>query len=198
MFGGPPPQHHRSRPNQYNQSFYGFTDPFQLFNSMFGDLHDLNQGRGFGNGYRDPFFDDGDEVFGSGRRRGGVNGGPGMGAFGSFGFGSPMMNMMLGGGAGGRGFSTQSMSSSSTGVFGNGNGGRWVSESRMTRTINGVTESIVKRKDSQVRISPLEGEVNSSLTRCYTGQRACHAHLPRRPRTPYPQRHRTRFLHTQK
>ncbi|EIM86722.1 DnaJ-domain-containing protein [Stereum hirsutum FP-91666 SS1] len=150
MFGGPPPQRHRSRPHQYNQSSYGFTDPFQLFNQMFGDLHDINQGRGFGNSYRDPFLDDDDdEVFGSGRRRGGVNGGPGMGAFGSFGFGSPMMNMMLGGGAGGRGFSTQSMSSSSTGGFGNGNGGRWVSESRMTRTINGVTESIVKRKDSQ-------------------------------------------------
>jgi len=31
--------------------------------------------------------------------------------------------------------------------------GRWVAESRMTRTVNGVTESVWKRKDGTVRLT---------------------------------------------
>ncbi|KAG0709182.1 hypothetical protein DFH29DRAFT_218291 [Suillus ampliporus] len=102
--------------------FHGFTDPFVLFNQIFGDLH-----RAFS---RDPF----------GHRDGGQ------------GFMSPtsMHHMtsspfeFLTGG------NVNMYSSSSRGSNAGGpNGSRWVSESYTTSTVNGVTHTKVVRRDSQ-------------------------------------------------
>ncbi|KAG8220874.1 hypothetical protein J3R82DRAFT_2371 [Butyriboletus roseoflavus] len=105
----------------------GFTDPFVLFNSIFGDIH-----RAF---EVDPFFDD---TFG---RHG----------FGSNHFGGSFLNsgfhpmapspFDFGGG---------SMLGSSMHSFSNGgSGGRWVSESWTSSNVNGVTHTKCVRKDSE-------------------------------------------------
>ncbi|KAI6038082.1 hypothetical protein EDC04DRAFT_3026346 [Pisolithus marmoratus] len=101
--------------------FRGFTDPFVLFNSIFGDIH-----RAFS---EDPLFNDPfDRPY-----TGGfpspfslVAGSP---------FGAPRGNM-------------QSISSSSHGMLSGGNG-RWTSETWTTQTINGVTQTKCIRRDSE-------------------------------------------------
>lgn len=125
---------------------FAFTDPFELFNSIFGDLH---RGPLGGSLFDDPFFDDFPSPFGGARR----NRDP----FDSFGRGSLMSP--FGGLLGGSMFSPfqQIMDSPNANVrsasysaigYDNGQERRWVSQSRMTRTINGVTESVWKRTDS--------------------------------------------------
>ena len=132
---------------------YAFTDPFELFNSLFGDFH-----RAFEN---DPFFADAFPSRGPGFARspfgsmfppsrgntfdsaffrdpfGGSPFGP---------FGGPMMGgpMITDGNFGGQ---SRTYSSSSSSF---GQGGQWVSQSQMTRTINGRTETIIKRRDAEV------------------------------------------------
>jgi hypothetical protein len=71
--------------------------------------------------------------------------------------------------------------------------GRWVSESRMTRTVNGVTESIWKRKDGVVCVPshyiPRVKWLNAdAITLLRPGQRVRHIHLSRRARTAHCQR----------
>lgn len=111
----------------------GFTDPFVLFDSIFGNLH-----RAF---EADSFFDDpfGRRGFGSNHFGGGfVNGG--------FPFMLPSPFDFSGGG----------MRSSSMQSFGNsGNGGRWVSESWTSSTVNGVAHTKCVRRDSDVSIRVL-------------------------------------------
>ncbi|EGN96625.1 hypothetical protein SERLA73DRAFT_184729 [Serpula lacrymans var. lacrymans S7.3] len=110
----------------------GFTDPFELFNSIFGDMH--QQFSQFNNdSFLDPFG-------GHGRSRGRTNTFNGFGP--SFPFG-PSIMVSNGNGHGRSGFHQSQHS------FSSGSGqGRWVSESRSMTTINGVTESKWTRRDS--------------------------------------------------
>ncbi|KIM68123.1 hypothetical protein SCLCIDRAFT_1209521 [Scleroderma citrinum Foug A] len=108
----------------------GFTDPFVLFNSIFGDLH--------GAFSRDPFFNDPFDHSFSGRGVSPFNGGftsPLSQFFGSSPFDGPRGN-------------TQSFVGSSRGLMSGGNG-RWTSETWTTQTINGVTQTKCIRKDSE-------------------------------------------------
>ncbi|KAF8557757.1 DnaJ-domain-containing protein [Imleria badia] len=108
----------------------GFTDPFVLFNSIFGDLH-----RAF---EADPFFDDpfGHSGFGSNHSSSRFNN-----AFpNAFPSMLPSPVDFMGGGMGG-----SRMQSFSNG----GNGGRWISQSWSSSTVNGVTHTQSVRRDSQ-------------------------------------------------
>jgi DnaJ family protein B protein 6 len=107
-----------------------FTDPFVLFNSIFGDLH-----RAFGS---DPFFDGpfGRRGFGSNQYGGG---------FSSGGFPSAMPSPFDFGGGGMGGSMMQTFSNG-------GNGGGWISQSWTSSTVNGVTQTKSVRRDSQVGI----------------------------------------------
>ncbi|KIL00757.1 hypothetical protein PAXRUDRAFT_821339 [Paxillus rubicundulus Ve08.2h10] len=108
----------------------GFTDPFTLFNSIFGDLH-----RAFQN---DPFFDE------SFRRRG-----FGSDPFGGGFFGGNFPSMW----SSPSGFNSGGMWNGTSGrMQGSGSGGRpakWVSESWTTSTVNGVTNTKCVRRDSE-------------------------------------------------
>lgn len=108
----------------------GFTDPFVLFNSIFGDIH-----RAF---EADPFFDDP-----LGRRGHASN------VFGGslFNNGFPFM-LPSPSDFNGRGMGNGRVQGSSTG----GTGRRWVSESWTTSMVNGVTHTKCVRKDSEVSI----------------------------------------------
>ncbi|KZT65739.1 DnaJ-domain-containing protein [Daedalea quercina L-15889] len=114
-----------------------FTDPFVLFNSLFGDMHNMH--RAFFED-DDPFFSDpfsapssrspfGDP-FGSSRRS----------PFGSFfGTGSMLSGLL-------DSPNTRTYSQVNEAV---GRNGQWVSQSTMTRSINGRTEQITKRRDAR-------------------------------------------------
>ena len=113
----------------------GFTDPFVLFNSIFGDLH-----RAFG---FDPFSDDpfGHRGFGSNHFGGGFSN---SGAFPPMTMPSPFD------------YSGGGMGSSRVQTFSNGgNGGRWISQSWSSSTVNGVTTTKSVQRDSQVCIRAL-------------------------------------------
>ncbi|GJE91051.1 DnaJ-domain-containing protein [Phanerochaete sordida] len=108
---------------------YAFTDPFELFNSLFGDIH-----RAFAS---DPFFGDFpssrspfDSIFGPSPLFSRQDDMFGRSPFGSIGFGGghPLIEMM-GGGMGGGNMRSYSSTSQSM-----GSGGQWVSQSSMTRT----------------------------------------------------------------
>ncbi|KAH9852142.1 hypothetical protein C2E23DRAFT_886012 [Lenzites betulinus] len=124
-----------------------FTDPFELFNSLFGDVHRAFDNDPFFAGtpfshspFDDPFFRTpfGQSPFHSSFM------GP---MFGGSMFGSPFAALMNGpmlpqieGG------SSRTYSSRTEAI---GQNGQWVSRSQMTRTINGRTEVITKRVDAQ-------------------------------------------------
>ncbi|KDQ61568.1 hypothetical protein JAAARDRAFT_31025 [Jaapia argillacea MUCL 33604] len=141
-FGGP--QHH-----------FAYSDPFELFERIFGDV----RGRGFASS---PFFNDplfGGVDFGHGPSRGaGIPSMDPFGFVGGFGRGGGSIISPFGGMfgpvfedtmRGSRGGTARTMSYSSAGFDNDQGGVRWVSSSKMTRTINGVTESVWKRRDSQ-------------------------------------------------
>ncbi|KAI0080128.1 DnaJ-domain-containing protein [Panus rudis PR-1116 ss-1] len=116
-----------------------FTDPFELFNSIFGDLHGHFDDDPF---IRDPF----PSIFGRDPFTSQFGRDPFGGSFMSpFGPGFPFGRSLLSdfptdmGSA-----STRSFVSSSVGI-----NGQWVSQSKMTRTINGRTETIITKKDAQ-------------------------------------------------
>ena len=138
-----------------------FTDPFELFNSLFGDFH-----RAFGD---DPFFTNAHQpnhspfgpMFGGGPMRGGTFdsmfgrdpfGGSPFGPFGGM-MGGPMITN------GGFGGQSGTFSSSSTSFGQMGQGGRWVSQSHVTRTINGRTETIIKKLDAEVSLFVLGHDI---------------------------------------
>ncbi|KAF9245300.1 DnaJ domain-containing protein [Melanogaster broomeanus] len=103
---------------------FGFSAPFTLFNSIFGDLHRAFQSDPFPS---DPF---GHRGFGSGPFGGG--GFPFMfpSGFNGGGIGSTTTSRMQGSGSGRR-------------------GGNWVSESWTTSSVNGVTHTKCVRRDSE-------------------------------------------------
>lgn len=114
-------------PSSHHPHFQDFTDPFILFNRMFGDLHQAFSRDPFGN----PFshWDDG---FGRG-------------------FMSPMSMSLITSSPFGflTGGNVNVYSSSSRGApAGGSNGSRWVSESYTTSTVNGVTHTKAVRRDS--------------------------------------------------
>ncbi|KAG1869540.1 hypothetical protein F4604DRAFT_1773811 [Suillus subluteus] len=111
------------------QHFHDFTDPFILFNRIFGDFHQAFSRDPFG----DPFGHRDDGFFGRG-------------------FMSPMSMPHMTSSPFGflTGGDVNAYSSSSSGGFAGGpNGSRWVSESHTTSTVNGVTHSKAVRRDSQ-------------------------------------------------
>ena len=174
-----------------------FTDPFELFNSLFGDFH--------GAFHDDPFFNDlpghhssFDPMFGPGSRWGGIFGHPALSPFGSqfpFGGPRPLLEMMHGG----LGSSDNVRSYSSvTQAIGNGDGS-WVSQSKMTRSVNGRTETIVKRRDAQgnehVTYSSPEGKryTINGVDQPVTSRRR---HLPSADRDPAPLPRPDKHAHT--
>ncbi|KAJ3519439.1 hypothetical protein NM688_g9301 [Phlebia brevispora] len=99
---------------------FAFTDPFELFNSLFGDLHSQ-----FAN---DPFFAD---VFPSSRS-----------PFGRSPFGASPFNDPFDRPFGGSLFGPS--------LFGGPFlTGWWIGEHKVTRTVNGRTETIIKKRDAQ-------------------------------------------------
>lgn len=116
-------------PSSRHPHFHDFTDPFILFNRIFGDLHQAFSGDPFGDSF--------------GRRDDGFFG---------RGFMSPMsmshitsspFGFLTGGNV------NVYSSSSRGGIAGGPNGSRWVSESYTTSTVNGVTHTKAVRRDSQ-------------------------------------------------
>lgn len=61
--------------------------------------------------------------------------------------------------------------------FNDSNNGRWISESYMTSTVNGVTQTIRKQTDVDVSLSCQR--FFGVLMLC-VGQRTCYSHVPRR------------------
>lgn len=157
---------------------FTFTDPFVLFNSLFGDLH-----RAFFD--EDPFFEDplsarspfdrmgmgdpfGHSIFGGslfGPRPGLMIGGPGS-----------MLRQMADASGSGDNSNSRMYSAVSQAV---GRNGQWVSQSTMSRTINGRTEVITKRRDIEVSVTfhAFSRKYGPNMRR--TGQRAHHLLLPR-------------------
>ncbi|TCD67591.1 hypothetical protein EIP91_012221 [Steccherinum ochraceum] len=124
MFGGDPFFH----PSPFfgrgaGSRGFAFTDPFELFDSIFGDMHAMHSQ--MFRQFDDPFFARtpmsmmGPSMFG---------GLPGSGLNQSL-FGSSQSNMI-------------SLSSGS-------NGGQWVSQSQSIRSINGRTETVLTQRDAQ-------------------------------------------------
>ncbi|KAF9820629.1 hypothetical protein IEO21_01332 [Rhodonia placenta] len=130
-------------------SMFTFTDPFVLFNSLFGDIHrtffDMDDSDPF---MSDPFFSDPFSPFG--------RMGMGRSMFGGS-LLAPHPSLMLGGPgsmfaqlADAEPSGSRRMYSSATEAI--GRSGQWVSQSTMSRTINGRTEVITKRRDAEVNI----------------------------------------------
>ncbi|OCH87507.1 DnaJ-domain-containing protein [Obba rivulosa] len=138
---------------------FNFTDPFVLFNSLFGDLHRVfEEDRLFSEPFPSPFGTHspfGPDPFEPTMMSPFSTRSP----FGSF-FGpgpsSPLRGFMD---ATRSSTNTRSYSSVSRSVSMNG---QWVSQSKMTRTVNGRTETIDKRRDAQgnehITYSSPEGE----------------------------------------
>ncbi|KAA1468835.1 DnaJ-domain-containing protein [Dentipellis sp. KUC8613] len=120
---------------------YGFTDPFTLFDQIFGNLN---------RAMADPMFDpfDNHPFFSPPSRRDPFGGMGGMGGMG-MGFGHPFMIQDMMGMGSSPAFGGNSRTYTSVSRSSGTPGGGWTTESRMTRTINGVTESIWKRRDSR-------------------------------------------------
>ncbi|KAH9839890.1 uncharacterized protein C8Q71DRAFT_855197 [Rhodofomes roseus] len=114
---------------------FSFTDPFDLFNSLFGDIHNLHRS----------FFEDdvpfSSDPFPSSFSRspfGDPFGFSTRSPFGSIFGAGPMFSGLLD--------SPRGYSQVSEAV---GRNGHWVSQSTMSRSINGRTEQITKRRDAQ-------------------------------------------------
>ncbi|EMD38946.1 hypothetical protein CERSUDRAFT_81740 [Gelatoporia subvermispora B] len=133
---------------------FTFTDPFVLFNSLFGDLHGAFEENPF---FSDPFLSpfDSRSPFGMDPfERAMVSPFGSRSPFGSLFGPSPTMHGLPGSSS-----STRSYSAVSRSI---GMNGQWVSQSKMTRTVNGRTETIHKRRDAQgnehITYSSPEGE----------------------------------------
>ncbi|RDX54286.1 DnaJ-domain-containing protein [Lentinus brumalis] len=154
---------------------FAFTDPFELFNSLFGDLHSAFDNDPlfantpfFRSPFDDPFFR---TSFGSSPFGASPFGASPFGAS-PFGRGDPFGGSLLGrspfaGMLGGgsmfppiEDISGARVYSSSTEAA--GRNGQWLSRSQMTRTVNGRTEVITKRIDAEgnehITYSSPEGE----------------------------------------
>ncbi|EIW58727.1 DnaJ-domain-containing protein [Trametes versicolor FP-101664 SS1] len=152
-----------------SQRGYMFTDPFELFNSLFGDLHSAFENDPifvgtpfFRSPFDDPFFRSAHNDPFSRSPFGGPMFGGSMFGGSMFGPGSPFGGMLMGGSMFPQiesGSNSRMYSSSTEAV---GQNGQWISRSQMTRTVNGRTEVITKRVDTQgnehVTYSSPEGE----------------------------------------
>ncbi|KIP10014.1 hypothetical protein PHLGIDRAFT_34116 [Phlebiopsis gigantea 11061_1 CR5-6] len=141
---------------------FAFTDPFELFNSLFGDIRGTSHVDPFHNAFsvhNSPF----DLMFGPSVPRSHPHDFFGHSAMSPFGLGFPLgsqhplleiMNSGMGNSANVRSYSSMSQTMDT--------GREWISQSIMTRTINGRTETITKRQDAQgnehVTYSSPEGE----------------------------------------
>lgn len=164
MRGGATPRHHgRSGQNQ-------FTDPFELFEAMFGDMH---------REFNDPFAPFAHQHRARARhgRHAQPNGfrpGP-MSAFPFGPSGMGLFNDMMG--MPGNMFPADTRGGSGRG---NGRNQRWTQETRVTTSVNGVTQSTWTRVDSDVSRSSSSGPFYLIiLIFCdRTGERARNAHTP--------------------
>ena len=164
-----PPRHpqHNTRSHPFHANFFTFTDPFELFNSFFGHANPLHDPFTFGPPapFPDPFFAPAPPfppapfgppgLFNSSA---GMDGGHFHDVFHDpFVMHPPVMGGPLfqsqGIGSGGRSVPYFSSTSSFSNRHGAG-GGQWVSESRSTSTVNGLTTSVHECVDSSVRPSP--------------------------------------------
>ncbi|KAH9924731.1 uncharacterized protein B0H18DRAFT_1010949 [Fomitopsis serialis] len=116
---------------------FAFTDPFELFSSLFGDIHNLH--RGFFED-DDPFFSNPFPTSSSRSPFGDPFGLSTRSPFGSLFGPGPMFSGLL------DSPNTRSYSQVNEAV---GRSGQWVSQSTMTRSINGRTEQITKRRDAR-------------------------------------------------
>ncbi|KAG2011684.1 DnaJ protein, variant 2 [Coprinopsis cinerea AmutBmut pab1-1] len=130
--------HHHHRHHPFHS--FTFTDPFALFDSIFGDFAPRRQG--FGGGFGASFFmDDPFDRFAQLERQMEAE-------FNGFHSGFSMFSSPFGllGGFAPRGFLA------GPGPMSNGggrSGARWVSESFSTQSINGVTQSVHRRRDAE-------------------------------------------------
>lgn len=126
------------------RSRFTFTDPFELFNSLFGDVQAHFDDSPFPSHF--PVRSMFDSPFG----RSSSFGSPFETIFGGPLFSEPMSQT----GPGVRSYSSVTQAA--------GSNGRWVSESKMTRMVNGRTETIHKRRDAEgnehITYSSPEGE----------------------------------------
>lgn len=167
-----PPRHTHSnaRSHPFRPSVFTFTDPFELFDSFFGHANPSHDPFPFGpsRAFLDPFFAPTGfsspspldpfghfghfEPFNSSL---GMGGGLAQDMFGHDPFLPPIAGGGLfqspGAGIGGRPASYFSPNFSHSSRRGAG-GGQWISESRSTSTVNGLTTSVHMRVDSSVRI----------------------------------------------
>ncbi|KAI0057463.1 DnaJ-domain-containing protein [Artomyces pyxidatus] len=132
------PYREQSRYRERPFDDFVFMDPFQLFEMSFRDLFDDPIFRGitpFGRRPRpfDSWMGIDDPFMGSGFMRG----------LPALGMGPGFADFIEGPSASGN-HRSRSMMNARLGS----SGGRWVSESRMSQTVNGVTQSVWKRKDS--------------------------------------------------
>lgn len=155
-------------PSSRHPHFHDFTDPFILFNRIFGDLHQAFSGDPFGDSF--------------GRRDDGFFG---------RGFMSPMpmshitsspFGFLTGGNV------NVYSSSSRGGLAGGPNGSRWVSESYTTSTVNGVTHTKAVRRDSQGNEHVTYSFPNGTERRLING-----VEQPSNP-NPLPSHHNTRAI----
>lgn len=115
----------------FGQSAFTFTDPFELFNSIFGDIHALHA-QMFSE-FSDPFFT---TVHNDAMRGFPMTVPPLM-------FSDPFFRNVSQ--VGPSFASRRSMTSASI-----NDGSSWVSQSTMSRTINGRTETVTTKRDAQV------------------------------------------------
>ncbi|KAL5513244.1 hypothetical protein ACEPAH_3642 [Sanghuangporus vaninii] len=130
-----------SRSRSRNDPFFSFTDPFALFEQLFGDMRRQFDDPAFG----DPFPSAsplGRSPFGGGSLFDRMMG-PSFGML-------PPADDMFGQSSHPMQGQTMSFQSSSHGMLARGSDGKsqWVSQSKMTRSVNGVRESVWKRTDS--------------------------------------------------
>jgi hypothetical protein len=161
-----PPRHTQNNARSYpfHPNVFTFTDPFELFDSFFGHPNPFHDPFPFGpsRAFPDPFFAATGplDYFGP---FGPFNSGPGAGSgpIREMFVHDPFMLPMMGGGlfqsqaTGGGGRSAPYFSSGSSSYLNHqgAGGSQWISDSRSTSTVNGLTASVHERVDSLVRIS---------------------------------------------
>ena len=162
-----PPRHtqNNTRSHPFRPNIFTFTDPFELFDSFFGRSSPFHDPFPFESPrtFPDPFFAPIGfapplDYFGQFRPFNSGSGAGGGLVHDMFAHNSFMLPMMAGGpfqpraaGDGGRSAPYFSSTSSHSNRQGTG-GGQWISESRSTSTVNGITTSVHERVDTFVCI----------------------------------------------
>lgn len=150
---------------------FAFRDPFEIFSSVFGDMH-VRSGFNDSGSFMDVHFPFGSSPFGSSPFGSSPFGSSPFGAspFGGAPFGSSM-NSMMGGGPNVRTHSSVSQFISA--------GSRSESQSVITRTVNGRTETITKKRDANVSLIIPHVSATHNIKRCYRETNMWSTSLPK-------------------